>query len=182
MHGPTLLLRRVIERRAILGAGLLALAATSLSGSHSVGAATAAATPSCSSSGLVVWLNTQGNGAAGSTFYRLEFTNLSTRACTLGGYPGVSAVSIGGRQLGRAASRDHSRAPRTVRIARGATATALLRIVNVGNFPRSACRPVTAAGLRVYPPNQGAAKAVPFPFRACSRSGPGFLSVRAVRG
>jgi hypothetical protein len=67
------------------------------------------------------------------------------------------------------------------RIARGATATAVLRITDAYNFPRSACRPTMAAGLRVYPPNQTAAKLVPFPFLACSRTGPVFMSVQAVQ-
>jgi hypothetical protein len=40
---------------------------------------------------------------------------------------------------------------------------------------------VNAGGLRVYPPGQTASKLVPFPFRACSRSGPGYLSVEAVQ-
>jgi hypothetical protein len=180
MLGPTLLFRRAIQRPAVLCAGLLGLAVLGLSSLPGAGAATAAATPRCATSGLVVWLNTQGSGAAGSTFYRLEFTNLSTRACTLRGYPGVSAVSLAGRQLGRAASRDNSRTPHLVRLARGSTASAVLRIVNVGNFSTSACHPVTAAGFRVYPPNGVTAKGIPFPFRACSRSGPTFLSVRTV--
>jgi hypothetical protein len=42
------------------------------------------------------------------------------------------------------------------------------------------CRPVTAAGLRVYPPNQKGSKVVPFPFRACSRVRPVYLHVQAV--
>jgi hypothetical protein len=180
MLGPTVLLRRVIERRAIVLATLLGLAAPSSLSSQAASAASAAAPPRCATSGLVVWMNTQGNGAAGSTFYRLKFTNLSGRACTLRGYPGVSAVSLGGRQLGRAASRDNSRPARRVRLARGASARALLRIVNVGNFSTSACHPVTAAGIRVFPPNAARAKVIPFPFRACSRRGPIFLSVRTV--
>ena len=140
-----------------------------------------AATPRCAASGLVIWLDTDGNGAAGSTFYNLHFTNLSGRTCTLFGYPGVSAVNLAGRQLGRAASRDSSRRPRTIRLANRATATTTLRIVDAGNFVSTSCSPVTAAGLRVFPPNGAASKLVPFPFAACSRIGPAFLTVRAVR-
>ena len=65
-------------------------------------------------------------------------------------------------------------------LAGGATARAVLRIVEAGNYPASICRQVPAAGLRVYPPNQTASKVVPFPFAACSRSGPAYLSVRVV--
>ncbi len=45
------------------------------------------------------------------------------------------------------------------------------------NYPRSVCRQVAAAGLRVYPPNETVSKVVPFPFAACSRSGPVYLYV-----
>lgn len=127
------------------------------------------------------WLDTRGNGTAGSIYYKLEFTNQSGHGCTLRGYPGISAVDLGGHQLGSAASRDKSRSPRTVRLPSGATATALLKIVDVGNFPRSACHQVSAAGLRVYPPNRATSKVVPFPFGACSRRGTGYLNVQPVR-
>ena len=144
-------------------------------------AARAGAVPAkCTTSKLVVWLDTRGDAAAGSVFYNLKFTNLSGHACALVGYPGVSAVDLAGRQLGRAASRSASQS-RVVRLAQGATTSAALRIVAAGNFPASTCHRTTAAGLRVYPPNQTASKVVPFPFTACSRSGPVFLSVQAVR-
>jgi hypothetical protein len=129
----------------------------------------------------VVWLDTQSNGTAGSIYYTLEFTNLATHACTLGGYPGVSAVNLAGHQLGSAASRDHGTATHTVTLAPDASATAVLRIVEAGNFPTSTCRQTTAAGLRVYPPNLTSAKTVPFPFSACSRTGPAYLSVQAIK-
>jgi hypothetical protein len=137
--------------------------------------------PRCPATGLVVWLDTEGNGAAGSIYYRLELTNLSGRTCTVYGYPGVSAVDLRGRRLGSAASRDPVHKPRLVSLAEGTTATVVLRIVQAANFPASSCRPVTAAGLRVYPPDETAAKVVPFPFRACSRRGPVYLTVQAAR-
>ncbi|MGI8428546.1 MAG: DUF4232 domain-containing protein [Solirubrobacteraceae bacterium] len=182
MHPPLCPPRRAIVAAASAGVAALTpvavLAATAL---PAAGAATATSAPPCATSGLVVWLDTQGNGAAGSNYYHLEFTNQSGSACMLGGYPGVSAVNLGGDQLGSAASRDKSRRPRTVRLASGATATTVLRIVEAGNFPRSACHQVSAAGLRVYPPNRTASKLIPFPFNACSRTGPVYLSVRAMQ-
>ena len=170
--------RRVFSRRlSAVIAGAAALAAIAATASP---AATTAASPRCATSGLVVWLETQGNGALGSIYYNLDFTNLSGHACTLVGYPGVSAVNLGGHTLGSAASRDTFHAPVVVTLAAGATARAVLRIVEAGNYPASTCRQVAAAGLRVYPPNQTASKVVPFPFSACSRSGPAYLSVRVV--
>jgi hypothetical protein len=125
-------------------------------------------------------LDTQGDGAAGSTYFKLKLTNLSGHTCTLAGYPGVSAVDLSGHQLGSAATRNQSRV-RVVRLASHATATAVLRITVAGNYPFARCHPVTAAGLRVYPPNQRAARVVPFPFSACSRTGPIYLNIAAVK-
>lgn len=159
---------------------LLALLALGAAAAGPAGAAPAA-TPRCATAGLVVWLDTQGDGAAGSVFYHLRFTNLTARACTLTGFPGVSAVDLRGHQLGSPAGRDPATPVRTVRVRAGATVGSVLRIVQAANFPAGRCRPTTAAGLRVFPPNQTAARIVPFPFRACSRSGPIFLQVRAVR-
>jgi hypothetical protein len=143
--------------------------------------AAAAATTTCATSGLVVWLNTEGDHAAGSSYYKLGFTNLSGQTCTLQGFPGVSALGIRGRQLGRPAARTHTGTPRQIRLANKATAVAVLRVVNVHNFPPASCRPVGAAAFRVYPPNQTASRNVPFPVDACSRGGPVFLFVRAVQ-
>jgi hypothetical protein len=136
--------------------------------------------PPCSSIGTIAWLNTNSSAGAGSVFYKLQFTNLSGRRCTLRGFPGVSAVDTRGHQLGSAASRDRGTPVRTIALSNGVTARVALRIVQVVNIPASQCRPVTAAGLRIFPPNQGAAKFVPFPFKACSRSGPIYLSVKAI--
>jgi len=130
------------RRRRLLTIGALACAAARASN---------IATPACATSGLDAWLNTLGNGAAGTIYYELEFTNLSGATCTLFGYPGVSATDLSGNQLGSAAFR-LSGTTQTVTLANGATASALLGIVEGGIFPPAQCGPVTAAGLRVYPP------------------------------
>jgi len=156
--------------------------ATVISAAASAHFAAAATAPRCATAGLVVWLNTEGaDHAAGSSYYKLAFTNLSGHACTLQGFPGVSAAGISGRQLGRAAARSHAGTARQIRLANNATAVAVLQIANAHNFPRSSCGLVVAAALRIYPPNQTASKLAPFPFPACSRSGPVFLFVRAVQ-
>lgn len=141
----------------------------------------AVSTPACATSGLVIWLNQEGGGGAlGSIYYKLELTNLSGHACTLYGYPGVAAVSLAGRQLGLAATREPTPKKDVVTLANSETATAIVRIVDVGALP--GCRPVSAAGLRVYPPGQTRAKVVPFPFETCTRGGRGNLLVQAVSG
>jgi hypothetical protein len=151
----------------------LAVAAGSIA--HAAGG-----TPACATGGLVAWLDTNGDSAAGSTYFKLKLTNLSGRRCAFRGYPGVSAVDLAGRQLGSAAGRNaHTRAS-TVSLAPGRTAAAVLQVAHIGVYPTADCRPVTAAGLRVYPPNQKASKVVPIPFRVCSRVGPVYLHVQAV--
>jgi hypothetical protein len=135
--------------------------------------------PRCTTSALAVWLGVgEGGGTAGSTYYPVELSNISNHACHLRGFPGVSAWS--GHQLGSPARRDHAQPVQTVTLTRGDTAHVLVRITDVGNLPATSCRPATATQLKVFPPDERAARFVPFSFRACSKSGPVFLSVRAV--
>lgn len=178
MRRPTFHTRRMI---GLAAAGAMAALASTGGSAAASSHAVAAATPACQSSSLVVWLNTQGSGAAGSSYYNLEFTNLGAGSCTLNGYPGVSGISLSGTQLGSPGSRDPQHRPAAVTLAPRATAHAVLRIVDALNYPKSACGPLSAAGVRVYPPGQTAAKIVPYPFLACSRTGSNYLSVEAVQ-
>ena len=179
MRHFAILARRMTAATAVAGAVLAAPAIAMASPQSPAGPAGSTA-PSCQTPGLVIWLDTSGNATAGTTFYKLHFTNLSGRSCTLNGYPFLSAVNLAGRPVGRRAVF-RKPGPHVVTLAKGKTATAVLGIVDTGNFSRSACRPVSAAGLRVYPPNQTRFKMVPFPFSACSRlHGPASLNVGAV--
>jgi hypothetical protein len=181
MHLPAFSSRRLIGTAALAcTAALASVAALAVTASSAPAGAGAASTPRCATSGLVTWLNNEENGTAGSFYYTLVLTNLSGHTCTLVGYPGVSAVNLVGHRLGSAALHDASQKPRVVTLASGAGATAVLRIVDVGDFSAAGCRPVTAAGLRVHPPGQTTSKVVPFPFQACSRSGLHSLEVQAV--
>jgi hypothetical protein len=148
--------------------------------------------PSCTTANLDVWLNTEGNGAAGSTYYNVNFTNLSAHACTLHGYPGISAVTQAGIQLGSAAGRNPEHVPAVVTLTSAKTAngfqddtthntaTVILQIAVAENFTASACAPITAAGLRIYPPGQKESTVVPFPFVACASSGSVYLHTEAI--
>ena len=176
--------KRRSSSRSLVSVAVLACAAAlapiaSLVGASVAGPAGAAAPPACTTSGLVIWMNTEGDGTAGSVYYNLEFTNLSGHTCTMFGYPGVSAVNLAGAQLGSAAHYSSVAKPAVVTIADGATASAVVQIVDVGVYPGT-CVPAHAAGLRVYPPDQTAAKIVPFPFLGCTRSGPIFVNARPV--
>jgi hypothetical protein len=168
VHLPTLSRRRLTGAAAACAAALIPVAALAATASPAAPAA-AASIPACATGGLVVWISNV-QGAAGTFYYTLNFTNLSGHACTLRGHPGVSTVNLSGSQIGRPArwgNAGHARL-RTVRLARGATATAVLAVTNVYNFPPKVCRRVTAAGLRVYPPNQFTSRLVPYPIGACT--------------
>ena len=100
MHHHTLSRGRLAGAAVLACAAALAPAAALADTASLAAPAAQAGTPRCATSGLVVWMDTQGDGAAGSVYYTLQFTNLSGHACTLRGYPGVSAVSLSGHQLG----------------------------------------------------------------------------------
>ncbi|HUY47019.1 MAG TPA: DUF4232 domain-containing protein [Streptosporangiaceae bacterium] len=171
--------RRVAAALALACAAALSVTAASAAVNHH---SHPRATPACSVSRLQVWIGLPGSGSAGATAYPLEFSNISGRACHLFGFPGVSAVGGNGHQLGSAAGRDPAFRPRLVLLGRGATAHALLTITEAGNFPAGQCRMRTAVGLRVSPPGQRRSAFVPLTFPACSKKGPVYLHVRAIRG
>jgi hypothetical protein len=165
---------------AVVACAAILLPATALAApAHPAAPATSAA-PKCALSDLSVWLGIPGDSAAGSTFYQLEMSNISHHSCTLIGFPGVSAVGLGGHQLGSAATRDHGDPKLLVTLRRGDTAHAVLQIVDAGLFQPSACHPKNAIGLRVFPPNDAKSAIVGFTFKACQAKGPKFLSVRVT--
>nr|MDQ2815222.1 DUF4232 domain-containing protein [Actinomycetota bacterium] len=111
-------------------------------------------------------------GYAGGVYEVIDFTNTSSSTCTLFGYPGVSLVSGPPyAQIGPAAKRNTRSSPvKLVTLAPGATANALLQIVDALNYPSATCGPVKAAALKIYPPNQTAPIYVPSTSEACSKS------------
>ena len=195
-------LRRMIAAAALGGAALLITACGS-SGSQAGAAAptvtvtvtpgppaTPAATPTasptptgpapCATSALRASVGT-GNGAAGSTYYPLEFTNVSSSACTLFGYPGVSfATGPGGSLIGRPATRNPQVPSTLITIPAGSTAHATLQVTDALNYPRSRCHMVTAHWLKIYPPNQTAPLYLNFTTPACSKPAH-ILGIEAVQ-
>jgi len=110
-------------------------------------------------------------GAAGSVYQVLDFTNISNVTCTLYGYPGVSLA--GGSpvaQVGLAASEDPTTPRKLVTLAPGQVANALLRIVDALNFPASKCGPVKTQWIQVYPPNQTTPIFLAYKTTGCSKA------------
>jgi hypothetical protein len=174
------------RRHLALAAGMAAVAAVALVSaapaafSASRPATSTAATPKCGPADLGVWVASDQTGvAAGTAFFQLEFTNLSHHACTLFGFPGVSAHASNGRQLGNPAVRDSSIKARTVRLDPGATGHAVLAYSDVitGNCRNKA----TAAYLQVYAPDQFVANTAFWSLTACTTHGQeNFMEIRVI--
>jgi hypothetical protein len=141
--------------------------------------------PACRSTSLAMTIDlSQANGAAGSTYYPLNFSNTSTKACEMYGYPGVSFVTAGsgaGKQIGAAALRSTAFTKLAVRLAPGGSAHAWLKVTVAANFPASACNPVTADWLKVYPPGETVAGYVSQTFTACDSASAPLLAILPVR-
>jgi hypothetical protein len=152
----------------------------------------------CAASGLDAWVGlgtTESTPIPGtghrlqsdSTYYTLEFTNVSARSCSLYGYPEVSAYvgsQVEGTQIGSPATYDTAIRPKPVTLVPGATAHSVLRVIGTGQFQPTACVRVTAPELRVMLPGQGMRAQpafVPIALPACSKKGPEFLSVQAIQ-
>ena len=177
---------------AFVGTAALAVALTRAPAHDGVSLSSDVSARVCATSGLEAWLGL-GTAAAGETgdtglrpaegtYYTLEFTNVSDRACSLFGYPEVSAYRdspVTGGQIGSAAVRDTSVRPKPVMLAPGATAHAELR-VTVSAQPAS-CAQVTAEELRVALPRQARPAFVPAHIPVCSQKGQVSLSVQAIQ-
>jgi hypothetical protein len=120
------------------------------------------------------------NGTAGTTFYPLQFVNTAKTSCVLRGYPGVSAVTSGGQQIGSPASHVNAKFG-TVTLAPGKQASAPIGIVDTGNFSPAKCAPVTAAGLKIFPPNQSKPVTLAKKFSTCSSTTTNSLTVAPVK-
>jgi hypothetical protein len=172
-------LRRGAGTAAVISAAIL-LPAVALAAPGRAGTPQAAAAARCARSQLTSWIGEPGSGTAGSTYYELEISNVSRHTCTLYGYPGVSALGSGGKQVGRAARREGGHAEDVVTLGPSQTAHVILQVINVAVFLPSDCHPATADSLRVYAPGDYGSMVFPFAVRACAKHGPVFLNVTTV--
>jgi len=131
--------------------------------------ATATGPAACPTSSLQVKQGVS-QGYAGGVYVVIDFTNTSGSTCTLYGYPGVSLVSGPPyMQIGLAAKRSTSTPKTLVTLAPGATANALLQIVDALNYPSASCGPTKATALKVYPPNQTVPVYLPNTSNGCTK-------------
>jgi Protein of unknown function (DUF4232) len=172
--------RRIAAIAAGVAATGLIVTTAAFATTSSDGARTSAASvPACTAFGLGVWVAVgQGNGAAGTIFYPLEFTNLSGHTCSLFGFPGVSAINTHGNQLGSSANWERTSSPHTVILAPGATAHTMLAYHDAAVTTEAGCDPVNSATLlKVYPPGQHKSTYAAYDFQSCSRPGVRYLSI-----
>ena len=159
-----------------LGIGSAVWAATSASATAS------APIPECTTGNLAVWVSPdRGNGAAGSIYYPLDFTNVSNHTCYLVGWPGVSATNLNGKQLGSAADRDSTAPRQIVNVPPGRTAHAVLRWTDVLLYPSAVCKPTAAALLKIYPPDQTSARRAFFSLPVCTVPGRIYLRIWRIQ-
>jgi len=155
---------------AALGAGSAALAATAASAAASQPQAARTADgliPRCAPGNLAVWVNANSaDGTAGTTYYHLDFTNISGHMCHLNGWPGVSAANAAGRQLGAPAVRTGTAPPAYINLPAGGTAHSIFGYVDVQVSP--ACKPALATHLKVYPPGDSGARDAFFAASVCT--------------
>jgi hypothetical protein len=136
--------------------------------------------PGCASRDLKATVGVA-QGAAGSVYQTIIFTNIGTSSCSLYGYPGVALA--GGSpvtQIGAPASRSTTSAPKLVSVAAGASANTLLRITEAENYPSSKCGPTASTYLQIYPPNQTTPIYLAYKSMGCSSTKVKLLTVSVM--
>ncbi|MEU7062676.1 DUF4232 domain-containing protein [Streptomyces sp. NPDC046161] len=155
-------MNNVVNRATtIAAAALLATAGVSI-GATQATALPSAPSPTCHVADLHMTVG-EPDGAAGSLYYPISFTNTSTHTCTLRGYPGVSVIDVQHHQIGTSAIRTGEPVD-AVSVPPGETVTAVFRTNSRAVVPN--CRPVSTY-VKVYPPNSFQAVQIPSHLRLC---------------
>ena len=123
-----------------------------------------------------------GDGATGTLYRPLQFTNVGGRTCVIQGFPGVSYVTgDDGHQVGQPAFREGSKGP-AITLTPGMTVFADVGFVQAGNFDPADCQPTAVRGLRVYPPHEYDSMFVAAEGTGCAGNPPSYqLTVRTVQ-
>ena len=132
------------------GTGATKAPVTRTTAPHATGTAAKpqAASDRCTVTGLKLTLG-RGDPGAGNVYFPLDFTNTTSHACTLNGFPGVSLLRGDGSVIGKPADRQPVKAS-AVRLAPGQTVEADLHTVNEGIKDGPCWRKPTL--IMVYPP------------------------------
>ena len=140
-------------------------------GAPGAGGSRSTAPARCLIGQLRVKLDTAAAGvAAGTSYLPVDFTNAGPARCALDGFPQVTiAAGRGGARIGAPASVDRSLAATAVVLGARGTAHIWIHLADVANLPTAACRPVTAAGLRVSLPGQRRAAFVSHRLTSCAK-------------
>ncbi|WP_306210353.1 DUF4232 domain-containing protein [Actinoplanes sp. RD1] len=110
----------------------------------------------------------EGGGSAGHHSEFLIFENITGKACSLEGYPGVSFVTgDNGEQVGKSFQRTPADSP-LIMLTPGDRVHATIEIANPQAVDEKTCKPVQVRGYRIYPPDETAAAFVSKPQTACS--------------
>lgn len=125
----------------------------------------AVAVISCTTSQLSLTVGAA-NGTAGTSYVPLVFTNISSKPCSLEGFPGVSLVSASGATLGQPATRDLNKTIEPIIITPNSKAHTTISVPDPGKYPPGACSPQSAS-VKVYPPNQTTALTAKFAAAYC---------------
>jgi hypothetical protein len=121
-------------------------------------------------------------GAAGSVYQVIVFTNIGNTTCTLYGYPGVSmAAGTPVTQVGQAAARSPVAPPTVVTLQPGQAGNALLRVTQALNYPRAACSPTATTYLVIYPPNQTTPIYLTYASTGCASTAVKLLTIGVVQ-
>ncbi|MGW3143667.1 DUF4232 domain-containing protein [Streptomyces sp. NPDC001177] len=162
-RGLTAALTAAAAALATAGVAGNATATTTATTAAQASARTSAGPRTCAVKELYLSMG-RGEGAAGSLYQPIRFTNTSTSKCALRGYPGVSVLDTAHRQIGPAAGRSGS-SYGTVTLGPGHSASAIVRTSN-GPIGGPCLR--TGTYLRIYPPGSYGATLVPAHWTTCS--------------
>ncbi len=91
----------------------------------------------------------------GADIYYIYFKNTGATACTLRGYPGISAVTGpdgSASQIGSDAKRTSTSPVATQLLKPGRSVQATLRFARTGNFVLPHCQHVNVVFLKIFPP------------------------------
>jgi hypothetical protein len=114
-------------------------------------------------------------------FGSIVLRNTSDASCFVKGYGGLSYVGGGnGTQVGAAADRTPSAAPRTV-LAPGDKVRSAVSEAAYGAYPKAECRPTKVDGFRVYVPDETRSIYVEHPTTGCANPRVHLLQHKAYR-